>query len=113
MMFIHGWPKIIGGSAGWEHAGAALAAVVGIHFWPTVWGFLVALCQTLGGAMIAIGFLARPFSIALSFIMVLASVMVYQKTGGDFKQWSHPAESAIACLAMAIMGTGRFGWDNK
>ena len=110
-MFVYGWPKIMGGVALWEHSGAALAGVLGIHFLPVVWGFLVALSQALGGALIAIGFCARPAAFALAFVMGLAAVMVFQVTGGNFKEWSHPAEAAVACLAIGLMGTGRFGFD--
>ncbi len=106
-MIVHGWPKITGGTAAWEHA-AAVFGVVGIHFWPVFWGFLVALSQTLGGALIALGFLARPAAISLTIVMGLAAVMVFQLTGGNFKEWSHPAEAAMTCLAIAVMGTGRF-----
>ena len=110
-MVVHGWPKISGGAAVWEHSGAGIAGVVGIHFWPVFWGFLVAVSQTLGGALIAVGFLARPAAIALTIVMGLAAVMVFQLTGGNFKEWSRPAEAALTCLAIAVMGTGRFAWD--
>ena len=111
-MIIHGWPKILSGTAGWEHSGAALTAVIGIHFWPVAWGLFIALSQTLGGALIAIGFLTRPAALILALVMTVAAVMVFQKTDGNFKEWSHPAEAAITCFAIVMMGTGRFGWDN-
>lgn len=111
-MIVHGWPKILSGTAGWEHSGALFTAVMGFQFFPVVWGLLIALSQTLGGALIAIGFLTRPAALILALVMSVAAVMVFQNTGGNFKEWSHPAEAAIACFAIVMMGTGRFGWDN-
>lgn len=112
-MVVHGWPKIAGGTSAWEHSGAGIAGVVGIHFLPTFWGFLVALSQTLGGALIAIGFLARPAAFVLGVVMALAAVMVFQVSGGNFKEWSHPAEAAVTCFAIVLIGTGRFGFDGR
>jgi len=112
-MFVYGWPKITAGTSLWEHSGAALSGVLGIHFLPVVWGVLIALSQALGGALIAIGFFARPAAFVLAFVMGLAAVMVFQTSGGNFKEWAHPAEAALACFAIALMGTGRFGFDNS
>lgn len=106
-MIVHGWPKITGGTPAWEHS-AAVFGVIGIHFWPVFWGFLVALSQTLGGALIALGFLARPAALMLGFVMALAAVMVFQKTGGNFSEWSHPGEAAVTCFAIFLLGTGRY-----
>ena len=112
-MAIYGWPKIAAGTAFWEQSGAALTGVLGIHFMPVVFGFLVALSQALGGLLIAAGLFTRAAAFVLAFVMGLAAVMVFQKTGGIFKEWSHPAEAAVACLAIALIGAGRFGLDFK
>lgn len=105
---VHGWPMISGGAAAWERIGAAIAGAAGIHFWPVFWGFLFALSQTVGGALIAAGFLARPAALVLAILMGLAAVAVFHFSGGNFKEWSVPAEAALTCLAIAVMGTGRF-----
>ncbi|MFZ4537582.1 DoxX family protein [Propionivibrio sp.] len=111
-MVVYGWPKITAGTTVWEHSGAALSGVLGIHFMPAVWGFFVALTQALGGLLIVVGLFTRPAAFALAFVMGLAAVMVFQTTGGNFKEWSHPAEAAVACLAIALIGAGRFGLDS-
>lgn len=91
---------------------AALTGVLGIHFMPVVFGFLVALSQALGGLLIAAGLFTRVAAFILAFVMGLAAVMVFQKTGGVFKEWSHAAEAAVACFAIALIGSGRFGLDS-
>ena len=112
-MVWYGWPKIMAGTAVWEHSGAALSGVLGIHFWPVVWGFIVSLTQLLGGALIVIGFLTRAMSFALAFFMGIAAIMVFQVTGGIFKEWSHPAEAAVVFLCIGLMGAGRFAIDRS
>jgi len=107
-MVAHGWLKLIGGEHVWAAVGANWAGTLGIHSTPVVWGLIVALCQTLCGALIAIGFLARPAALVLAFVMAVAAPMAFQLSHGDFKLWSHPAEAAVTCLAIFMMGTGRF-----
>lgn len=111
-MMVYGWVKIAGGTVVWENVGAALSGVLGIHFMPVVFGFFVAFAQALGGLLMAAGLFTRAAAFVLAFVMGLAAVMVFQKTGGIFKEWSHPAEAAVACLAIALIGAGRFGFDS-
>lgn len=113
MMVVHGWPKLVGGEALWQTVGAGISNAVGIHFWPVFWGIVVAIVQTFGGFMIALGFLTRPAALALALLMSIAAFMVFQKSGGDFRQWSHPAEAAITCFALFLMGAGRFSLGKK
>jgi putative oxidoreductase len=110
-MFIHGWLKFAGGEAFLKTVGTNWSAVLGLHSQPLYWGIFVAVCQTLGGILIALGLLARPASLVLTFVMTIGAIMVFEKAGTSFKDWSHPAEAALTCFAIAIMGSGRFGLD--
>lgn len=109
-MIVHGWIKFAGGEAFLKIVGANWSAVLGFHSQAYLWGIFVAFCQILGGALIALGLLARPAALVLTFVMAVGAVMVFQ-AGMPFKEWSHPFEAALTCLAIAILGSGRFAWD--
>ena len=110
-MIVHGWLKFAGGESFLKIVGTNWSAVLGFHSGPLYWGIFVALCQMLGGALIALGLLARPSALVLTFVMAVGAIMVFQKAGMTFKEWSHPFEAALTCLAIAILGSGRFAWD--
>ena len=110
MMVLHGWPKLAGGQQNWEQLGGAMG-YLGITFWPVLWGFFSAMAETLGGALLAVGFLTRFAAIFLTFNMGVATLMVYHISHGSFKDWSHPAEIGIACLSLVIIGAGKYSVD--
>ena len=112
-MIVHGWLKFAGGESFLTTVGTNWSAAIGIHFSPLAWGIFVAASQTLGGLLIAVGFLARPAAIVLTFVMAVGAVMVFEKTGSTFKEWSHPFEAALTCLAIAVMGTGKIAISPK
>ncbi len=112
MMILHGWPKLAGGEAVWVKVGGAMEHL-GIAFLPAVWGFLAAVAETLGGFLLVIGFLTRPAALALTGVMAVATLMVYRTSGGEFREWSHPAEVGIVCLAIVLIGAGRYSVDRS
>lgn len=111
-MFIgHGWPKLAGGAARWNKVGAAMTHL-GIDLWPTMWGFLAAMSETLGGLLFAIGFLFRPATAMLLATMVVAATSHLSK-GDGFGGASHAIEAGIVFAAMLLVGPGRFALDEK
>lgn len=110
MMVFHGWPKLAGGQVAWEKVGGAMA-FLGISFWPVFWGFLAAMSETIGGALLAVGFLTRWAALAMTFTMVVATMMMYHVNKGSFIEWSHPAEIGIVCLALFVIGAGKYSVD--
>jgi len=110
MMVLHGWPKLAGGQETWVKVGGAMSHL-GITFWPVLWGFLAAMSETLGGALLAIGFLTRIAALFLTFTMVVATVMMYHASNGAITEWSHPAEVGIVCLSLVLIGAGKFSVD--
>lgn len=110
-MIVHGWLKFSGGEPFLTAVGTNWSAAIGIHFAPHFWGIFVAAAQTLGGALIALGIFCRPAALLLTFVMAVGAVMVFERAGMSFKDWSHPFEAALTCIAIALMGTGRFGLD--
>ncbi|MEI8312219.1 MAG: DoxX family protein [Verrucomicrobiota bacterium] len=110
MMVLHGWPKLAGGQQKWEEVGAAMSHV-GISFWPVLWGFLAAMSETLGGALLAAGFLTRYAALFITFTMAVATAMMYHVGHASFNEWSHPAEIGIVCLSLVIIGAGKYSID--
>ena len=110
MMVLHGWPKLAGGQQAWEKLGGSMEHL-GISLWPVLWGFLAAMTETLGGALIAAGFLTRWGAIFLTFNMAVATVTMYHVGHGAFSEWSHPAEIGIVFLSLIIIGAGKFSVD--
>lgn len=109
MMILHGWPKLIAGPEKWEALGRAMEHL-GIHFLPAFWGFACAATETIGGALLILGFCFRPVSLLLTFNFIVAAVMLH-RTGSDFIGWSRPVEMAILFLGLTIVGAGRHSVD--
>jgi len=112
MMVVHGWPKLAGGQEKWVEIGGAMQHL-GISFWPVFWGFLAAMSETLGGALLAVGFLTRYAAISLTFTMIVATTMMYHIGKGDPLQWSHPAELGIVFVSLLIIGAGKYSVDRS
>lgn len=110
MMVMHGWPKLAGGQQAWEKVGGAMENL-GISFWPVLWGFLAAMSETLGGSLLAVGFLTRYAAIFLTFTMVVATITMYHGGHGAFSDWGHPAELGIVFLSLIIIGAGKYSVD--
>lgn len=111
-MFIgHGWPKLAGGAAKWAKLGTAMGHL-GIDVWPTMWGFMAAISESLGGLLFALGFLFRPATALLLATMVVATATHLGK-GDGFMGASHAIEIGIVFAAMLLAGPGRFALDEK
>ncbi len=109
MMVFHGWPKLAGGAEKWEQVGGAMAAL-GITIFPVFWGLMAALAETIGGVLIAIGFLTRLNCIALTFVMCVAAIM-HLHAGDGLKVASHAIELGIVFFSLLFIGPGRFSVD--
>jgi putative oxidoreductase len=112
MMVLHGWPKLAGGQEAWAKVGGAMGHL-GIAFWPILWGFLAAMSETLGGALLALGFLTRLAALAITATMVVATIMIYHVSHGAFSEWCHPAEIGIVCLSLVLIGAGKYSVDRS
>src|SRR3954464_6259587 len=73
MMIWHGYPKLLGGTAGWTKLGGSMAAF-GMHDFPTFWGFMAAFAEAIGGLLFLAGFLFRPAALLLLTTMLVASM---------------------------------------
>ena len=106
LMARHGWPKMIGGPEKWESLGNS-TSIIGITFFPVIWGFLAAIAEFVGGICVAVGIVFRPACALIIITMLLAFIGNFQNNG-SFGDWSEAAEVGIAFLAMLLMGPGRF-----
>ena len=112
IMVIHGWAKLAGGQPVWEKVGGAMH-FLGISFYPVFWGFMAAMSETLGGALLAAGFLTRYAAMFLTFTMLVATIMLYHTSKGSFGEWSQPAAFGLVFLSLIIMGAGKFSVDRS
>ncbi len=108
-VIIHGWPKLLGGPEKWEKIGAAMGNL-GVTFAPEFWGLMAALTESLGAALFAIGFLFRPSSLLLAFVMGVAATM-HLKAGDGLIGASHAIEMGIVFLGFVFIGPGKYSFD--
>lgn len=106
---IHGLPKLSGGMKAWQGLGGAMGEV-GIHFWPTFWGFMAALTETLGGVFLILGLFYRPICLMLTFTMIVAT-LVLANPKSKFAEYSHPLKMAVVFFGLAFVGPGRLSID--
>ena len=108
-IYVHGWPKLAGGLAGWEKLGHSMQ-VLHIHFAPAFWGFLAAFSESIGAALLLLGFLFRPACILLVITMTVASLTQIKH---GLAEASHPIELAILFFALIFIGPGKYSIDKS
>ena len=109
MFMAHGLPKLMGGPELWEKLGGALGAL-GIHFAPTLMGFLAAISEFGGGLLLILGLLTRPACFFLLNTMLVGLIMHIRK-GDPFNVYSHAAEAAILFFSLLLIGPGKLSLD--
>lgn len=111
LFMYHGYPKLFGGPEKWHGLGQAMSAV-GITFLPTVWGFLAAVSEAVGGLLFLIGFAFRPASLFLMVTMIVAGAM-HLKNGDGLNTASHAIEMAFVFAGLLFTGPGKYSADGK
>lgn len=106
----HGYPKIIGGLEGWHQLGETFMYPLGIKFLPTMWGFLGAVTEFIGGIMLVLGLGTRIASFALIVMMIIATAWHIQK-GDHFNVYSFPLSLVFVFLAFLIIGGDNYSLD--
>ncbi|MCM2267234.1 MAG: DoxX family membrane protein [Elusimicrobiales bacterium] len=107
--YVHGLPKVLAGGEVWLKLGGAIGNF-GITFAPAAWGFMAAAAECGGGLLVLLGLLTRPAAAALTFNMLVASVM-HLAMGQGLQEASHAAEAMFFFLALTFTGAGRFSLD--
>ncbi len=111
MMFMHGLPKLTGGMAKWEQLGHSMG-VLHIHFLPTMWGFMCAVTECIGGLFCVLGLWFRLVSLLMliNFIVAAASHMA----GGDsILDASHALELCFVFFGFIFLGAGSYSVDKS
>ena len=104
--YFYGVPKLMAGPHMWKEIGGAMGKL-GIHFVPVFWGFMAALSESLGAALIALGIFTRTAAAFLAFTMIVA--VVHHITAGDeIVKASHAIEAGLAFLALTAAGSGKY-----
>jgi len=109
-VFIHGWPKITGGSELWAKAGTAMSNY-GITFVPVLWGFLAALSEFGGGILLILGLFTRPASAFMAFTMFTAMVN-HLSRHDPWARVIYPVEMLGIFLCLIFVGAGKYSLDN-
>ena len=111
IFMIHGLPKLAGGPKLWHGLGEAMGNL-GVHVFPTFWGFMAAATEGIGGLLLLLGAFYRPAALLLAFTMAVATLQHTQdaKTR-SFGKYAHPLTMAVVFLGLAFIGPGRLSVD--
>lgn len=110
-IFLHGYPKLMGGTETWEMVGKSMGNI-GVSQYPIVWGLAAGLVETIGGLLFMLGLLFRPVCILFAFVMLVASIH-HISAGDGFGVASHPFEVGVLFLGMLLTGPGRYSVDKQ
>lgn len=110
-MFLHGLPKIMGGSEVWGMVGSTMSNF-GIDSGHEFWGLLAALAESVGGIFFALGLLFRPTAFVLTGTMVVA-LITHLAMGDDFMAYGHALDLLIIFAASIFLGAGKYSLDAK
>lgn len=123
LLMAHGLPKLLAGPDQWERLGAMGMGALGIAFAPTVFGFLAAFAEGVGGLCVALGLFTRPMAFLSAFTMFVATVLKVQgmksPSGGIIDQMNafamaagYPLALLLAFVAILLVGAGgmSLGW---
>jgi putative oxidoreductase len=94
----------------WIKLGGA-TKYVGITFLPIVWGLLCALVETVGGALLILGFQFRLICVLLLINLLVAAAMGLATEG--LQEAAHAIEDAIVFAGLIFLGPGKFSVDKK
>jgi putative oxidoreductase len=109
MMIIHGLDKVTGGPDTWAKLGESMSNLH-ITFWPTFWGFMSAITETVGGLFCILGLWFRLVCMLLTFNFIVASAHHFA-AGDGVKAASHALELCFVFAGLIFLGPGRYSVD--
>lgn len=108
-LFVHGWPKMMGGPALWEKLGGSMGNL-GIDFAPIFWGFMAAAAEFGGGLLLIVGLFTRTSSAFLAFTMLVAAAN-HLSAMDPWGRVFHPIEMMVVFIALIFLGAGKYSID--
>jgi len=108
---LHGWPKLAGGPEHWAQIGQSMQ-LVGVGFAPAFWGFMAGFSEAVGGLMLLLGLLFRPFCLLLLLTMLIA-ITTHISHGDNFNVYSHALEAAVLFFSLLFIGPGKYSLDYR
>lgn len=110
-IYVHGWPKLAGGSTRWEAIGGAMRHV-GITFAPEFWGFMAAFAESIGCGFFILGLFFRPACLLLLITMIMAALSdLNSGARNPLLEASHAIEMSIVFFALLFVGPGKYSLD--
>jgi putative oxidoreductase len=110
-LFWYGLQKFLGGQEALAAVGSNVSklgiAVPTDTVLPLFFGIMAALVQSLGGALLVVGFAMRTAVAALLFVMLVALATAYDQSGGSFQSWGYPLIMVTTLLGLLFTGPGR------
>lgn len=106
-MIYHGYLKFLSGAAGLYNVGAMLGPL-GVPGYFEFFGAMAAICEFLGGILVAFGLFTRLGAFLLAVVLFTATIL---HLDAGFFAWDYPAQMAFAALAIFFMGGGRYSVD--
>lgn len=106
-IFYHGHGKLTGGPERWVKLGANME-MLGVYFWPTFWGFMIAMAETVFAFFIAVGFLFRPSLMILGFGMFVA--WLFHVTTGNGNP-GNAFKNFFVAVGLILVGPGKYSVD--
>src|SRR5690606_32193144 len=98
----HGTLEAVGGAMG----------NLGITFFPTFWGLMAAIAETIGGFLLIIGLAFRPACLLLAFTMFTAALN-HLARGDGLMGASQPIELFAVFIGLLFIGPGKYSVDKK
>ena len=114
-LWAHGWEKLAGGTEKWQGLGGAMKHF-GITFWPTFWGFLATMSETVGIVLIMIGLAFRPACLLLAITMAVAGIQSWhghKNFSEAVGHASHAWELGIVFFSLMFIGPGKYSVDKN
>lgn len=105
MMLYHGGLKLFGGM---DRFVETVATKLGL---PPLMAWIAALAELGGGALVLIGFLARPAAVTIAITMAVAAFGAHATDPWQRKEFA--LCYFVSSLAIAVAGAGRYSFDAR
>lgn len=111
LLFLHGYPTVVGGPDKWEETGSTMQ-YLGVEIAPMFFGFLAGTIELFGGIFLIMGVFFTPV-LALLLLVRLASAFQQIASGDDFSIYAHSLEMIVVFIGLMFIGPGQYSVQNR